>query len=54
LPGVPDPGKSVAFEILHGALVLLGFGAGFESPQISSLSGLWIFLSRVEAIPAGL
>jgi hypothetical protein len=37
-------------EELDGSFVLLGSGRGFERPEISPLSGLGIFLARVEPV----
>ena len=41
------------FEILNRAFVFLRRSLGLERPEISSFSGLWIFLPRVQPILAG-
>jgi hypothetical protein len=43
-----------ALEVLHRALVLLGFRAGPERTQIATLSGLRVLLARVQAVLARL
>ena len=42
----------VAFEELDRPLMFFGCGATAERPQVPSLSGFWIFLSRVEPVGA--
>jgi hypothetical protein len=44
--------NSLMFEKLHGALMLLGFLMRLERAQVPALAGLWINLSRIEAILA--
>jgi hypothetical protein len=39
---------SVALEILHFAFALLGGLTGLESAEIAALSGLGVFLARIE------
>src|SRR3954454_17893278 len=40
-------------EVLHGALVLLGGGAGLEGAEIAAPAGLRIDLARIETVAAG-
>jgi hypothetical protein len=39
-----------ALEELNRSLVLLGGGAGGESPEIAAFSSPWILLERIEAV----
>jgi len=41
------------FEILHGAFVLLGGGAGAEGAEIAAFAGLRIYLARIEPVFSG-
>jgi hypothetical protein len=40
------------FEKLYLSLVLFGLSPSFECPKISSLASSWIFLARVQPVPA--
>jgi hypothetical protein len=42
----------MALEELHGALVTLGVFARVEGTEVPALTGLWIQLSRIQAILA--
>src|ERR1700722_3706727 len=56
-PRCPVParqhGRSMPFEILHGALMLLRGRARREGAEIAPLACLRIFLARIEPVLAG-
>src|SRR5207245_8903963 len=41
---------SAPLEVLHGAIVPFGGRAAGERPQVATLTGLWVFLSRVQPV----
>jgi hypothetical protein len=43
----------VAFEILHGALVLFGRLESRKGSQVPAFAGLWVRFSGIKAILAG-
>ena len=40
----------MAFEKLHGTLVLFSRGSAREGAEVASSSGLWVDLARIEAV----
>src|SRR5262245_26885584 len=50
----PDSAASMALEVLHGALVLLGRRPCLEGAEIAAPAGLRVRLARIEAIAARL
>jgi hypothetical protein len=51
---ISNTNRLMAFEILDGLLMLLGFFAGFESSQITAAAGFGICFSRVKPVFARL
>jgi len=47
VPGSKGTIKSLAFKVLHIALVLFGFFSRVEGPEIAVLAGVGIFLAGV-------
>src|SRR5262245_41855037 len=50
----PDSAASMALEVLHGALVLLGRRPCLEGAEIAAPAGVRVRLARIEAIAARL